>query len=81
MPRGDCTFRKRDLKVAVEAVQEAGAKLARVVIKHNGDIVLQMQAEGLPVGENAAVTGEPEPGPPREKEPNEWDVVLPARPS
>ena len=80
MPRGECTFRKRDLKVALEAAREAGARLARVIIKQNGDIVLQMQADDLSAREDHADTREPD-QPGERGEPNPWDDVLKTRPS
>ena len=79
MPRGECTFRKRDLKVALE-VEEAGARLARVIIKQNGDIVLQMQPDDLSAREDHADTREPDRTGER-GEPNPWDDVLKTRPS
>jgi len=80
MPRGECTFRKRDLKVALEVAQEAGARLARVMIKQNGDIVLQMQPDDLSAREDHADTREPDRTGER-GEPNPWDDVLKTRPS
>ena len=80
MPRGECTFRKRDLKVALEAAQEAGARLTRVIIKQNGDIVLQMQADDLSAREDHADTREPD-QPGERGEPNPWDDVLKTPPS
>jgi hypothetical protein len=51
-----------------------------VIIKQNGDIVLQMQADGLSSREDHADTREPDqPGEPGE--PNPWDDVLKTRPS
>src|SRR4051794_31251218 len=77
MPRGECTFRKRDLKVALEAAQEAGARLARGVIKHNGGIVLQMERVALSRSPNHADTDPPD----RPGELNPWDDVLKTHPS
>ena len=42
MPRGECTFRKRDLKVALEAAQEAGQKVVGFKITRAGEIVVQI---------------------------------------
>jgi hypothetical protein len=40
MPRARCTFRARDLKVAVEAARAAGLEIGRVEIDRDGKIVV-----------------------------------------
>jgi hypothetical protein len=40
MARGDCTFRQRDLKAALKAAEQSGAKVARVEVKPDGTIVV-----------------------------------------
>jgi hypothetical protein len=40
MPRGRCSFRKRDLKAAIEAVMAAGCHDARVEIESGKIVVL-----------------------------------------
>jgi hypothetical protein len=40
MARGDCTFRQRDLKAALKAVEQSGAAVARVEVKPDGTIVV-----------------------------------------
>lgn len=42
MARGDCTFRQRDLRAALKAVSQSGAKVASVNIKPDGTIVVVM---------------------------------------
>ena len=42
MARGDCTFRQRDLKAALKAAEQSGAKVARVEVKPDGTIVVVM---------------------------------------
>jgi hypothetical protein len=42
MARGDCTFRQRDLRAALKAVEQSGAKVASVNIKPDGTIVVVM---------------------------------------
>jgi len=42
MARGDCTFRQRDLKAALKAVEQSGAKVATVQVKPDGTIVVTM---------------------------------------
>jgi hypothetical protein len=49
MPRGRCSFRKRDLRAAIEAVMAAGCKDARVEIEGGKIVVL--------------LTGKPQQGP------------------
>jgi len=47
VPRAPCTFKKRDLKTAVKAVEEqTGRKVARVRISRAGEIVLEMACVG-----------------------------------
>jgi hypothetical protein len=40
MPRARCTFRARDLKVAVETARAAGLEVDRVEIDRDGKIVV-----------------------------------------
>ena len=40
MPKAICTFRKRDVTTAVQAVFKAGVEVARVEIGQNGRIVI-----------------------------------------
>lgn len=40
MPRARCTFRERDLRVAVEAARAAGLEIGRVEIDREGKIVV-----------------------------------------
>lgn len=40
MPRGNCTFKQRDVTAAVRAVVAAGVEVARVEIDRNGKIVV-----------------------------------------
>ena len=42
MARGDCTFRQRDLKAALKAVEQSGAKVASVQVKPDGTIMVIM---------------------------------------
>ena len=52
MGHGPCTFKKRDVKTAVEAVRESGVEVARVEIGKDGKIVV---VAGKPVsGEQTA---------------------------
>jgi hypothetical protein len=44
MPRGRCSFRKRDLRAAIEAVMAAGCQDARVEID-GGKIVVLLNAK------------------------------------
>ena len=41
MPRGECTFRKRDLKAAVLALEESGKHVIAARIKPDGEIVVE----------------------------------------
>jgi hypothetical protein len=47
MGHGPSTFRKRDVRTAVEAVRESGVEVARVEIGRDGKIVV---IAGKPVG-------------------------------
>ena len=40
MPRARCTFRQRDLRLAVETARAAGLEIGRVEIDRNGKIVV-----------------------------------------
>lgn len=40
MPRGNCTFRQRDVTAAVKAVVAAGVDVSRVEIDKDGKIVV-----------------------------------------
>jgi hypothetical protein len=40
MPKSNCTFRKRDVTAAVQAVVKAGVEVARVEIGKDGRIVI-----------------------------------------
>jgi hypothetical protein len=42
MARGNCTFRKRDLEMAVKAVIAGGCQVARVEIDRTGKMVIVM---------------------------------------
>jgi hypothetical protein len=42
MARGETTFRQRDLKAALKAAEQSGAKVARVEVKRDGTIVVIM---------------------------------------
>jgi hypothetical protein len=42
MPRGNCTFKQRDLQAALKAVGKSGAAVARVEVKPDGTIVVVM---------------------------------------
>ena len=58
MGHSPCTFKKRDVKTALQAVRESGVEVARIEIDKNGKIVI---IAGRAVeGDNAA-------------EPSEWD--------
>jgi hypothetical protein len=59
MPRGPCTFRKRDVKAALKAAQEAGVDVARIEIDRDGKIVV--------------VTGKPNGTPDAKEGENEWE--------
>jgi hypothetical protein len=52
MSRGACTFRKRDLQVALKAIQEAGQTVADVKIE-TGSITIRVvgKAEEQPTAE------------------------------
>ena len=39
-PRGECTFRQRDVAAAIRAARDAGLSVARVEIGKNGQITL-----------------------------------------
>jgi hypothetical protein len=64
MGHGSLTFKKRDVKTALEAARDAGLSVARVEINRDGTIVI--------------VAGKPE-GDSRTSE-NPWDEVLPHEP-
>lgn len=57
MGHGPCTFKKRDVKTAVQGAREGGIEVARVVIEKDGKIII---VAGKPVDGDKA-------------EPNEWD--------
>ena len=59
MGHGPCTFKKRDLKTAVQAAREAGLEVARVEVDKDGKIVII-------AGKPAAAGGNAD-------ERNEWD--------
>ena len=40
MPRAPCTFRQRDLRLAVETARAAGLEIGRVEIDRDGKIVV-----------------------------------------
>ena len=40
MGHGPCTFKKRDVKTAVEAVRESGVEVARVEVDKSGKITV-----------------------------------------
>jgi hypothetical protein len=50
MGHGPCSFKKRDVKTAVEAVRESGVEIARVEVDKNGKIIV---IAGKPVGGEA----------------------------
>ena len=58
MARGKCTFRKRDVEMAIKAVKDGGCDVSRVRITNDGTIDV--------------ITGPPPP-PPAEAVVNEWD--------
>lgn len=63
MGHGPSTFKKRDVRTALEAVRESGVEIARIEIDKDGKIVI---VAGKPVensGENATTK-------------NPWDEVL-----
>lgn len=56
MPRGDCHFRKRDMRIAIKAAQEAGVEIGRIEVDNDGKIII------IPAKEAAkTATNEPEP--------------------
>jgi hypothetical protein len=60
MPRGECTFRQRDITAAVKALRDAGVPVARVEVGKDGKIVV--------------IVGEPNGAEPNKPErTNEWD--------
>ena len=56
MPRGDCTFRKRDVAAAIAGARQAGLEVERVEIDREGKIVLHTARPESP-GELAASMG------------------------
>jgi hypothetical protein len=58
MGHGPCTFKKRDVKTALQAVRESGVVVARIEIDKDGKIVIIA---------GRAVEGD------RAAEPSEWD--------
>jgi hypothetical protein len=60
MPRGQCTFRQRDVTKAVKAVVAAGVHVVRVEVDRVGRIVIIV---GKPVSADQT------------KEANEWDRI------
>lgn len=58
MGHGPCTFKKRDVKTALQAVREFGVEVARIEIAKDGKIVI---IAGKPM-ENVGAT-----------QPSEWD--------
>jgi hypothetical protein len=42
MPRGVCTFRKRDLTAAIEAAIAAGIEVAGVEVRKDGTIIIKI---------------------------------------
>jgi len=62
MPRGQCTFKQRDVKAALKAARDAGVEVARVEVDKDGKIVV--------------IAGKPNGGEPETKQGNgehEWD--------
>lgn len=59
MGHGPCTFKKRDVKTALQAVRESGVEVARVEIDKTGKIVII--AAGRAIEADSAA------------EPSEWD--------
>ncbi len=59
MGQGPCTFKKRDVRAAVEAAREAGLEVTRIEVDKDGKIVI---IAGKPA-ENGQGEG------------NEWDEV------
>jgi hypothetical protein len=53
-PRSQRNFRKRDMRVAVEAVHAAGVEVARVEVDKEGKIIV---VAGIAVSGEAQVTG------------------------
>jgi len=58
MGHGPCTFKKRDVKTALQAVRECGVEVARIEIAKDGKIVI---ITGKPM-ESVGAT-----------QPSEWD--------
>jgi len=49
MPKSNCTFRKRDVTAAVQAVVKAGVEVARVEIGKDGKIIVVSGKPSEPV--------------------------------
>lgn len=60
MARGPLTFRQRDMRAAVKAVQQAGLSVSRVEVDKDGRIVLITSPDAAP----------------ERREGNEWDEAL-----
>jgi hypothetical protein len=63
------TFRQRDVKAAIKAVESAGHAVARVEIDRNGRIVVVLKYAGEDVAGENVPADQPE-------EPNPFDVAL-----
>lgn len=63
MSRGPTTFRKRDVKIAIEAARQAGIEVARIEVDKSGKITI--------ISTKGAVEAQHTVG-----ESNEWDEVL-----
>jgi hypothetical protein len=61
MSHGPLTFRQRDIKAAIKAVEAAGHKVARIEIERDGRLVVVL----VRPAEDAAPAAS-----------NEWDVIL-----
>ncbi len=60
MPRAPCTFKQRDLQVAVAALeQQTGRKVARVTITRAGDIALELEMAVGPADPAPAADDDP----------------------
>ncbi len=67
MSHGPLTFRQRDVKAAIKAVEAAGHRVARVEIERDGRIVVILARPAAPLSDAS-------PGA------NEWDTILEGTP-
>jgi hypothetical protein len=73
MSHGTLTFRQRDIRAAIKAVEATGHAVARVEIERDGRIVLVLVRSGDDVALSNDDGGEEAEDRP---EPNEWDDWL-----